>query len=68
MDPALEFRRRGIMMTLVSIIMSGIALLFVVNRIYFGAIRGKTFRADDYAIVFSIVSILFNSAPAARFP
>jgi hypothetical protein len=67
MDPLLEFRGRGIMMTLVSIIMSSIAFLFVVNRIYFSAIRGKTFRADDYAIVSSIVSILFAPVLAARF-
>jgi hypothetical protein len=48
---------RGAQLVHVSIAMSAVALLLVLNRLYFRITLGKTFGADDYAIVASMVSL-----------
>lgn len=47
---------RGAQLVHISIAMSAVALLLVINRLYFRIILGKTFGPDDYAIAASMVS------------
>ena len=48
---------RGAQLVHISIAMSAVAMLLVLNRLYFRITLGKTFGADDYAIAASLVSI-----------
>lgn len=68
MGRALGLAGRGTTIVVVSLVMTSISLLLVVNRISFSMIRGKTFRADDCAIVASLVSINFVRVAAVQLP
>ena len=64
---ALGLGGRGMTIVIVSLAMNSISFLTVVNRISFSMAHGKVFRADDYAIMSSAVSILPAMAVSALF-
>lgn len=51
---------RGAQLVNISIAMSAVALLLVLNRLYFRLTLGRTFGADDYAIAASVVSLFLR--------
>lgn len=58
MERDLGLGGRGAQLVHISIVMSTVALLLVINRLYFRITLGKTFGADDYAIAASMVCFL----------